>query len=95
MQNYRFSGKLYFQRSKSKINSMAKKVICRSEADLMEIHQMDDGTYVLEIVDFGHAMASDFRIIPKDKLAGIIAKFNDKKFCENLSRNRTQFKPHG
>ncbi len=30
---------------------MAKKVLCRSEADLMEIHQADDGTYVLELID--------------------------------------------
>ena len=73
---------------------MNKKTIRKSAVELMEIHQLDDGElYILEIVDFGHNMASDFRIIPKNQIQNIIANFNDKRFCEELSKNRTKYKP--
>jgi len=72
---------------------MNKKTICKSDVDLMKIHQIDDaGLYILEIVDFGHDMASDFRIIPNNKIHEIISNFNDKNFCAELSRNRTKYK---
>ena len=74
--------------------TMNKKTICKSAVELMEIHQLDDGElYILEIVDFGHNMASDFRIIPKNQIQKIMANFNDKRFCEELSKNRTKYKP--
>lgn len=60
----------------------------------MSLHRIDNGPVVLELVDFGHGMASDFRIIPPGQVAAITAGLADAAFCEELSRRRARFRPY-
>ncbi|MEI7733769.1 MAG: hypothetical protein WCO56_29660 [Verrucomicrobiota bacterium] len=73
---------------------MENKLIVRSEVDLIEVHLVEGGVFVLEITDYGHGMSVDRRVIPASQVDAIVQNLHDREFCERLSKNRGRLKPY-
>ncbi len=82
---YSYKKAICVDRHGREIIKINKTTIVKSNVDLIEIFQIEgNNSYILEIIDFGHDMRPDYRIIPNSRLQEIIENINDQEYCNNL-----------